>query len=41
VSSAFLVFAILLNAGFAIVVFWWLAREYRRTRAARKNDERA
>lgn len=33
-KTAFLIFAVLLNAGFAVVVFWWLAREYRRSRAA-------
>jgi hypothetical protein len=31
-KEAFLIFAVLLNAGFAVVVFWWLLREYRRPR---------
>jgi hypothetical protein len=31
-KEAFLIFAVLLNAGFAVVVFWWLLRQYRRPR---------
>jgi hypothetical protein len=34
-SAAFLVFAVLLNAGFAAVVFWWVYREFRRGRRER------
>jgi len=29
-SSAFLIAAVVLNAGFALVVFWWVFRELRR-----------
>jgi hypothetical protein len=29
-SEAFLIFAVLLNAGFAVLVFWWVFRELRR-----------
>jgi hypothetical protein len=32
VSNAFLVAAVVLNAGFALAVFWWVLREWRRTR---------
>jgi hypothetical protein len=32
-KEAFLIFAVVLNAGFAVLVFWWLAREYRRPRS--------
>jgi hypothetical protein len=31
-SQGFLIFAVLLNAGFGAVVFWWVYREFRRTR---------
>jgi hypothetical protein len=31
-SAAFLAFAVLLNAGFGAVVFWWVYREFRRGR---------
>jgi hypothetical protein len=31
-STAFLVFAVVLNLGFAAVVFWWVFREFRRGR---------
>jgi hypothetical protein len=31
-SRAFLVFAVVLNLGFAAVVFWWVFRELRRSR---------
>lgn len=34
-KTAFLVFAIVLNLGFAAVAFWWLARELRPGRRAR------
>jgi hypothetical protein len=34
-KTAFLVFAIVLNVGFAVVAFWWLARELRRAQRAR------
>jgi hypothetical protein len=33
--TAFVLFAIALNAGFAAVAFWWLVRELRRARRAR------
>jgi hypothetical protein len=29
-SGAFLIFAIVLNAGVAVLVFWWVFRELRR-----------
>ena len=35
-NSAFLVFAVLLNGAFALLVFWWVFRELRRGR----EDER-
>jgi hypothetical protein len=35
VKAGFLIFAVLLNVGFAGLVFWWLLREYRRSRAAK------
>ena len=31
-SNAFLIFAVVLNAGFAVAVFWWVFREYRRAK---------
>jgi hypothetical protein len=31
-SPAFLIFAVVLNVGFAAVVFWWVFREFRRSR---------
>jgi hypothetical protein len=34
-SNAFLIFAVVLNAGFALAVFWWVFREYRRANAAK------
>ncbi len=29
-SQGFLIFAVLLNAGFGAAVFWWVYREFRR-----------
>jgi hypothetical protein len=31
-STGFLIFAVVLNVGFAAVVFWWVFREFRRGR---------
>jgi cbb3-type cytochrome oxidase subunit 3 len=31
-KSGFLIFAVLLNAGFAALVFWWAYREHKRGR---------
>lgn len=35
-KAGFLIFAVLLNAGFAALVFWWVLREYQRSRAAKR-----
>ena len=32
-SEGFLIFAVALNAGIAVLVFWWVFRELRRNRA--------
>jgi hypothetical protein len=37
-SEAFLIFAVLLNSGLAVLVFWWVFREFRRN--ARNNQRR-
>ncbi len=29
-SKAFLIFAVVLNVGVAVLVFWWVVREFRR-----------
>ncbi len=31
-SHGFLIFAVLLNAGLGVVVFWWVFRELRRNK---------
>jgi hypothetical protein len=31
-SEAFLIFAVVLNSGLAVLVFWWVFRELRRNR---------
>ena len=31
-SEAFLIFAVVLNSGIAVAVFWWVFRELRRNR---------
>jgi hypothetical protein len=31
-KAGFLIFAVLLNAGFAALVLWWIYREFRRSR---------
>jgi hypothetical protein len=38
VKESFLIFAVLLNVGFAALVFWWGLRELRRGRAARRDE---
>lgn len=37
-SEAFLIFAVLLNSGLAVLVFWWVFREFRRN--ARNSQRR-
>ena len=37
-SKAFLIFAVVLNVGVAVLVFWWVVREFRRN--ARNNQRR-
>ena len=37
-SEAFLIFAVVLNSGLAVLVFWWVFRELRRS--ARNNQRR-
>ena len=37
-SEAFLIFAIVLNSGLAVLVFWWVFRELRRN--TRDNQRR-
>jgi hypothetical protein len=37
-SEAFLIFAVVLNSGLAVLVFWWVFRELRRN--ARDNQRR-
>ena len=37
-KAGFLIFAVLLNVGFAALVFWWGLRELRRGRAARRGE---
>ncbi len=37
-SKAFLIFAVVLNVGVAVLVFWWAFRELRRN--ARNNQRR-
>jgi hypothetical protein len=35
-SNAFLVCAVILNGGLALVVFWWVFRELHRSREAKR-----
>lgn len=38
-SDAFLIFAVVLNSGLAVLVFWWVFRELRRNRGTNQRRE--